>query len=90
MMALKIPLFSFFSVTCMISLDISEKLHLSPNLRFSQEQKHRELLDNVIEFGLNRNNPLVEVKEKELYDKGITLDKSQPFFVRVQQAAEKS
>ena len=38
----------------------------------------QELLETVIEFGLNRSSHLVEVQEKELYYKGMTLDKSQP------------
>ena len=77
---LSVNIFIFFSlfVACVLSLDIAERLHLAPNVRFSPEQKHRELLENVIEFGLNRSNHLVEVQEKELYDKGIILDKSQP------------
>ena len=68
----------FLSAHCVLSLDLSERLHLGPHVRFSPEQKHRELLENVIEFGLNRSSHLVTVQEKELYDKGITLDKSQP------------
>ena len=66
------------SITGVHSLDLSERLHLDPHVRFSPEQKHRELLENVIEFGLNRSNHLVEVQEVELYDKGVTLDKTQP------------
>ena len=71
-------LFFSFSFLCVQSLDISERLHLAPHVRFSPEQKHRELLENVIEFGMNRSSHLVEVQEKMLYDKGITLDKTQP------------
>ena len=54
------------------------RLYLAPSVRFSPDDKHRELLENVIEFGLNRSTHLIEVQEKELYDKGMTLDKSQP------------
>ena len=75
---MKIAVLYLMYVTSVLSLDISERLNLAPHVRFSPEQKHRELLENVIEVGLNRSRYLVEVKEKELFEKGITLDKSQP------------
>ena len=73
----QIILVSLIISTC-LCLDLTERLHLAPNVRFNPQQKHRELLENVIEFGLNRSNHLVEVQEKDLFDKGITLTKAQP------------
>ena len=52
------------------SLQLSERLQLPASLRFSPQDKHRELLEDVIEFGLNRSSHLVEVQERALYDKG--------------------
>ena len=78
MIMMKIAVLYLMYVTSVLSLDISERLNLAPHVRFSPEQKHRELLENVIEVGLNRSRYLVEVKEKELFEKGIILDKSQP------------
>ena len=39
--------------------------------RFSPEQKHRELLENVIEFGLNQSQYLQEIQERDLWSKGV-------------------
>ena len=39
-------------------------------VRFSPEQKHRELLENVIEFGLNQSQYLQEIQERDLWTKG--------------------
>jgi len=78
-MAYRIQIFSIFSCNLVINgLDLDDRLNLAPSLRFSPDDKHKELLENVIEFGLNRSTHLVEVQEKELFNKGMTLDKSQP------------
>ena len=60
------------------ALNVDERLYLAPSVRFSPEAEHRQLLENVIEFGLNRSSHLVHVQEKELYDRGMVLNKSQP------------
>ena len=41
-------------------------------VRFSPEQKHRELLENVIEFGLNQSQYLQEIQERDLWTKGAS------------------
>ena len=60
------------------TLNLGERISLAPSVRFNPEDEHRQLLENVIEFGLNRSSHLVQVQEKELYDKGMVLSKSQP------------
>ena len=60
------------------ALNVDEKIKPAPSVRFSPEAEHRQLLENVIEFGLNRSSHLVHVQEKELYDRGMVLNESQP------------
>ena len=60
------------------AINVEEILYPSPSVRFSPEDEHRQLLESVIEFGLNRSSHLVQVQEKELYDRGMVLNKSQP------------
>ena len=77
------------------SLQLSERLQLPASLRFSPQDKHRELLEDVIEFGLNRSSHLVEVQERALYDKGsyfIIIIAKCPFLQRtliIREASEK-
>ena len=40
------------SVICALNLD--DRLYLAPSVRFSPDDKHKQLLETVIEFGLNR------------------------------------
>lgn len=44
-------LISSYVILC---LDLDDRLYLAPSVRFSPDDKHKELLANVIEFGLNR------------------------------------
>ena len=46
-----IVLISSYVISC---LDLDDRLYLAPSVRFSPDDKHKELLENVIEFGLNR------------------------------------
>ena len=75
-MRLTALLSTLISLTSTLNLD--ERIYLAPSVRFSPEDEHRQLLENVIEFGLNRSSHLVQVQEKELYEKGMVLNKSQP------------
>ena len=43
---------SSLSVICALNLD--DRLYLAPSVRFSPDDKHKQLLETVIEFGLNR------------------------------------
>ena len=69
-------------ITTLISLakplNVEQEVQPGPSVRFSPEDEHRQLLESVIEFGLNRSSHLVHVQEKELYDRGMVLNKSQP------------
>ena len=47
-------LVSVSSLSVILSLGLDERLFLSPSLRFSPDDKHKQLLETVIEFGLNR------------------------------------
>ena len=73
---------SFLIVTLGINLvasfQLDARLKMLDGVRFSPEQKHRELLESVIEFGLNQSRYLQEVQEKDLYRKGVSLSKRQP------------
>ena len=58
--------------------ELGEDRQLRDRVRFSPEQKHRELLESVIEFGLNQSQYLQQVQEKDLWRKGMSLTKKQP------------
>jgi hypothetical protein len=60
------------------AFQIDPRLKMLEGVRFSPEQKHRELLENVIEFGLNQSAYLQLVQEKDLFTKGVSLNKRQP------------
>lgn len=57
---------------------LDERLKMLDGVRFSPEQKHRELLENVIEFGLNQSKYLQQVQERDLWAKGVSVTKAQP------------
>ena len=48
------------------------------SLRLENDAEHAVLLETVLEHGLNASQHLIEVQEKELYDQGAVLTKSQP------------
>ena len=52
------------------AFEVDERLKMLEGVRFSPEQKHRELLENVIEFGLNQSQYLQEIQERDLWTKG--------------------
>ena len=56
-----------------IGFEVDERLKMLEGVRFSPEQKHRELLENVIEFGLNQSQYLQEIQERDLWTKGVSL-----------------
>ena len=59
-----------------LAFEVDERLKMLEGVRFSPEQKHRELLENVIEFGLNQSQYLQEIQERDLWTKGGILIKS--------------
>ena len=61
---------SSLSVICALNLD--DRLYLAPSVRFSPDDKHKQLLETVIEFGLNR------YQAKYLYR--LTIAQSVPLF----------
>ena len=75
-----IPSVLLFSlcINLTICFQVDERLKMLDGVRFSPEQKHRELLESVIEFGLNQSRYLQEVQEKDLWRKGVSLSKRQP------------
>lgn len=48
------------------------------SMRVENDAEHAMLLETVLEHGLNASQHLIEVQEKELYDQGAVLTKSQP------------
>ena len=56
-----------------LAFQVDERLKMLEGVRFSPEQKHRELLESVIEFGLNQSQYLQEIQEKDLWSKGASL-----------------
>ena len=54
------------------AFEVDERLKMLEGVRFSPEQKHRELLENVIEFGLNQSQYLQEIQERDLWTKGAS------------------
>ena len=48
------------------------------SMRVENDAEHAVLLETVLEHGLNASQHLIEVQEKELYDQGAVLTKSQP------------
>ena len=77
MMRLNVLLLNSF-ISLARAINVEQILYPAPSVRFSPEDEHRQLLESVIEFGLNRSSHLVHVQEKELYDRGMVLNKSQP------------
>ena len=55
-----------------LAFEVDERLKMLEGVRFSPEQKHRELLENVIEFGLNQSQYLQEIQERDLWTKGAS------------------
>ena len=56
-----------------------EDLAIFPkSLRLETDSGHAVLLESVLEHGLTASQHLIEVQEKELYDQGAVLAKSQP------------
>ena len=53
-----------------LAFEVDERLKMLEGVRFSPEQKHRELLESVIEFGLNQSQYLQEIQERDLWTKG--------------------
>ena len=48
------------------------------SMRVENDAEHAMLLETVLKHGLNASQHLIEVQEKELYDQGAVLTKSQP------------
>ena len=60
-------------------ITLSKDLDIFPkSLRLESDAEHAALLETVLEHGLNASQHLIEVQEKELYDQGAVLTKSQP------------
>ena len=73
----------FLLIHSCLAFEVDERLKMLEGVRFSPEQKHRELLENVIEFGLNQSQYLQEIQERDLWTKGDNFisehhDPSQP------------
>ena len=47
-------LVSVSSLSVIFALNLDDRLYLAPSVRFSPDDKHKQLLETVIEFGLNR------------------------------------
>ena len=47
-------LVSVSSFSVIFALNLDDRLYLAPSVRFSPDDKHKQLLETVIEFGLNR------------------------------------
>ena len=74
-----------------LAFEVDERLKMLEGVRFSPEQKHRELLENVIEFGLNQSQYLQEIQERDLWTKGASfLSQSSSFFINYDAAGENS
>ena len=62
----------FLFLHACLGFEVDERLKMLEGVRFSPEQKHRELLENVIEFGLNQSQYLQEIQERDLWTKGAS------------------
>ena len=47
-------LVSVSSFSVIFALNLDDRLYLAPSVRFSPDDKHKQLLETIIEFGLNR------------------------------------
>ena len=44
------------SISVISASDLKDRIFLAPSVRFSPDDKHKKILENVIQFGLNRWN----------------------------------